>query len=972
MLRTFVFVFFFLTTASHIWGQDITKVSARLQGRLSSAEPTEQFDISILLSDRVAIQKLDQQLYTQRASIGFRARTVIAALKNKAAETQVSLMDYLESDTGVNTGTIRSFWVTNVIFCTASAEVIERIALRPDVDVIDLNVELLLDDFEIGTGVSTKKSVGGHEPGHDAIKAPEMWAMGYSGYGRKVMSLDTGVDPYHSAISSHFDGYYHSLSQSWYVLGRQPEMPTDCNGHGTHTVGIMCGLDTINNDTIGVAWGARWIGSPNLCGGGPSMGRSIAGFQWAMDPDGDSTTIDDMPDVINNSWRDPNTVDECTGLYKLTFDAVEAVGIAIVFSAGNNGSGTSTITQPKNINTDVVNVFCVANINGNSSTFPVNTSSSRGPSTCGGTGSLSIKPEVSAPGTNVRSCYQGDFSELTGTSMAAPHVAGAIVLLKEPFPYLTGAQLKLALYNSCVDLGNAGEDNTYGMGLIDVPAAYNYLLALGNIPVSPPANDASAIHVLGISDYSCDSTAVLSIVIENRGIFPLVSSTVLYSFKQEDTLVVQWTGTLSPMDTAHVAIPAYNLSQGTHEFSAVLTLPNGVDDERPFNDKIRRTIEIPEFANVAPGYVCVEGQAVVTATNSGSTAVQWFAQATASPAIGIGPTYTTPTLTTNTVFYSDVYNTAYLGKTDSAGSGAWNSSASRYLVFDCFNPFTLVSVKVYADEAGTKRIELRDDQGTIIDSATVSIPLGESRVTLNFDVYPGTNLQLGISGPVDLFRNDRKVLYPYSVPGLLSIKTSDQGPQYYYYFFDWEVDHWSPCGRIPVPVYINQPITANLSYSPPIFNLLKDDKVKFQDNTAGAASWEWNFGDGTVSELQNPSHTYSGLPGIVNVGFYVADTGKACRDSIEFQYEVIAGAEDAVFPNPSTGRFLIDLGLNQSEEIAVSMHDAVGKRLMEGWSFRIEDAFLKVDLSALSDGAYIITVSFKDKRFAERLLKLSD
>ena len=94
--------------------------------------------------------------------------------------------------------------------------------------------------------------------------------MGYSGYGRKVMSLDTGVDPYHSAISDHFDGYYHSLKQSWYVLGRPPEMPADCNGHGTHTVGIMCGLDTINSDTIGVAWGARWIGSPNLCGGGSS------------------------------------------------------------------------------------------------------------------------------------------------------------------------------------------------------------------------------------------------------------------------------------------------------------------------------------------------------------------------------------------------------------------------------------------------------------------------------------------------------------------------------------------------------------------------------------------------------------------------------------------------------------------------------------------------------------------------------
>ena len=971
MVRTFIFVCFFLALPSLLLGQGIPNVSNRLQEELNSSQPGQKFEISILLSDRVDIRTLDQQFYAQRVSIVFRTKTVIAALKNKASETQGPMLAYLQNDPGVINNTIKAFWVTNVIFCTAGAEAIAQLALRPDVDIIDLNVELLLDEFEVSPAGSAKKSIGGHEPGHDAIKAPEMWAMGYSGYGRKVMSLDTGVDPYHSAISDHFDGYYHSLKQSWYVLGRPPEMPADCNGHGTHTVGIMCGLDTINSDTIGVAWGARWIGSPNLCGGGSSTDRNIAGFQWAMDPDSNSATIDDMPDVINNSWQDPNTVDECTGLYKSTFDAVEAVGIAIVFSAGNNGSGTSTITQPKNINTDLVNVFCVANIDANNSTFPVNTSSSRGPSTCGGTGSLNIKPEASAPGTDVRSCYQGDFSDLTGTSMAAPHVAGAITLLKEPFPYLTGTQVKLALYNSCVDLGNVGEDNTYGMGIIDVPAAYNYLLGQGHTPVSPPANDVAAINVLGINAYTCDTTATLDLVIENRGTFPLVASTVLYSFDQGDTLVVQWTGTLSPMDTAHVSIPAYNLSQGAHEFSAQVILPNGVADERTFNDEIRRMIEIPEFANVASGHVCVSGPATLTAVNASSGEVQWFAQPSASPAIGIGLTYTTPALTTNTLFYSDVHNTAFVGKTDSVGSGDWTSNDSRYLVFDCFNPFTLVSIKVYSDEAGTKRIDLRDDQGAIIDSLTVTIPLGESRVLLNFNIAPGNDLQLGISGPVDLFRNNSQVLFPYSVPGVLSIKTSDQGPKYYYYFYDWEVEYWSPCGRIPVPVYINQPITANVSYAPPTFDLMKDEQVNFQDNTAGTASWLWDFDDGATSSQQNPSHTYSGFARVYNIELNVADTGNACKDSITFEYEVLSGAGDVAFPNPSTGKFLLDLGLMQSEEMTVSIYDVSGKKLLDGWSAQAETTFLAVDLSALADGAYIIVINLMNQQIKERLVKVS-
>jgi PKD repeat protein len=210
------------------------------------------------------------------------------------------------------------------------------------------------------------------------------------------------------------------------------------------------------------------------------------------------------------------------------------------------------------------------------------------------------------------------------------------------------------------------------------------------------------------------------------------------------------------------------------------------------------------------------------------------------------------------------------------------------------------------------------------------------------------------------------------VPGLLSIKTSDQGPQYYYYFFDWEVDFWSPCGRTPVPVYINQPITANVSYSPPLFNLLKDEKVEFQDITSGAALWLWDFDDGTTSSQQNPVHSYSGFERVYDIELNVADTGNACKDSITFQYEVISGAEDVVFPNPSTGMFLIDLGISHVEDISVSMYDAAGKRMFEGWSFRVEDAFLEVDLSALSDGAYIIDITFKDRRSAERLLKLSN
>ncbi|MBL4734664.1 MAG: S8 family serine peptidase, partial [Flavobacteriales bacterium] len=665
-------------------------------------------------------------------------------------------------------------------------------------------------------------------------------------------------------------------------------------------------------------------------------------------------------------------VNECAGVYKTTFDAVEAVGIAIVFSAGNGGPTPLSITKPKNINTDLVNVFCVANVDGNQVGVPIANLSSRGPSTCGGTGSLNIKPEVAAPGTDVRSCYKGDYSQLSGTSMAAPHVCGAIALLKEPFPYLTGSEIKLALYNTCFDLGSPGEDNTYGMGIIDLPAAYNYLIGQGNTPVIPPVNDAAAINVLGVNSFVCDTTPQPSVVIENRGTNPLTSSTIRYSIDQGDTMTVTWIGSLAPMDTVHVPLPDLILPHGTYEFAAHLVLPNGVADERTFNDKIRRAMVIPEFTNVASKNICASESTTLTATAPTSGAVSWFDQPDSSIAIAQGLTYSTPALNTTTIYYSDIRDTMFIGKPDTAGGGNYQTSTTRYLIFDCFNPFTLVSVKVYCSVAGPKTVELRDSQGNILDLVTVSIPVGESRVTLNFEVVPGLDYRLGISGSANLFRNNNLVFFPYTIPGVLSIKTSDQGPKFYYYYYDWEIAYWGPCGRIAAPVYVNSAISANVVYTPAEYDLVTDQEVSFQDNTVGAVSWLWDFGDGVSSTEQNVTHSYANFPRTYNVELFVADSGSICKDSISFVYEVISSAEDVVFPNPSSGNFTLDLKLIQTDGLTVTLYDITGKILLDGWFYQASSTLLSVDLSSLADGSYIIVVELSDRKITERLVKVSD
>jgi len=106
--------------------------------------------------------------------------------------------------------------------------------------------------------------------------------------------------------------------------------------------------------------------------------------------------------------------------------------------------------------------------------------SSRGPSACGG----SVFPEVVAPGVNIKTsdltgggAILNSYQYVSGTSFAAPHVAGAMALLMSAFPGLTVTMLETALANAATDLGAPGPDNDYGYGLVDVLGAYHFLKA---------------------------------------------------------------------------------------------------------------------------------------------------------------------------------------------------------------------------------------------------------------------------------------------------------------------------------------------------------------------------------------------------------------------------------------------------------------------------------------------------------------
>ncbi|MES2133400.1 MAG: M4 family metallopeptidase [Bacteroidota bacterium] len=205
------------------------------------------------------------------------------------------------------------------------------------------------------------------------------------------------------------------------------------------------------------------------------------------------------------------------------------------------------------------------------------------------------------------------------------------------------------------------------------------------------------------------------------------------------------------------------------------------------------TVNSPSGATTANGGVaCANSSAILTA--SGSGVIMWYSSASGGTALGSGNTFTTPAISSNTTFYAvntitqtPSYGGPVSNTTFGAGSN-FNGSTGRYLIFDVLQASVLKTVKVVANSAGNRVIELRNSTGTVLQTKTVNIPAGTQTVTLNFTLTPGTNYQLGTGGTlVDLWRNNSGSGYPYNIGGMVNITTADAGSSYYYYFYNWQV-----------------------------------------------------------------------------------------------------------------------------------------------------------------------------------------
>ncbi len=415
-----------------------------------------------------------------------RAPRVVGALRQMADATQGPLRAQLAA---LN-AKYESHWIVNILAVHGDRTVLDTLALRSDVAVIEADRPFRAN---LGTAQAASSSALGIEWGVSKVNAPVLWALGTTGTGIVYATADTGVQWDHPALINHYRGWNGSTVDHNYnwkdgvteaIVGASPcgyntQAPCDDDGHGTHVTGTGVGDDGAGNQ-IGIAPGAKWIACRNMDNG---VGRPLTYirclefFIAPTDLAGNNPDPSKHADVIGNSYGCPST-ELCApeSLHQALVN-VRAAGIFASVAAGNQGSNCGTVDDTPGLDAASISVGAV------DSSDVIASFSSRGPVTIDG--SNRRKPELVAPGVGVRSSIPTNgYASKQGTSMAAPHLAGGVALLWSAFPSMRGnvdGTLQL-LESSAVPLttlqGCGGDtstqvpNNVYGYGRMDLQAAY--------------------------------------------------------------------------------------------------------------------------------------------------------------------------------------------------------------------------------------------------------------------------------------------------------------------------------------------------------------------------------------------------------------------------------------------------------------------------------------------------------------------
>ena len=444
--------------------------------------------------------------------------SVYTALSQVASATQPAVVSALRQFGAP----AQTFTVVNLIATQGNRALVYAMAARPDVAYVtpDDSFQVPLEQVDPLAPVtaSAPQTVSWNL---SLVHADSLWAKSITGQGIVIAIADTGVAWTHPALKSHYRGWDGSLesdSFNWWdaihtsitglhnICPYSSPQPCDDYGHGTHVTGTALG-QAAGSDPIGVAPGATWIACRNMDGGVGRPSTYIECLDFFLAPWDQNHANPDptqRPDIVSNSYTcvpGAAPVGETCGLHDLqaAVTNLRNMGTFFASAAGNAGPACETVNQPPGLEQAAFSVGATAKFVTTIASF-----SSRGPVTIDGSGLR--KPDLVAPGSSILSSWlNNNYVALDGTSMATPHVAGAVALLWSAFPELRGqvaitevlleqtAQHEKSTQRCGSDTVDSIPNNVYGYGFLDILAAYNFQSTASHVVLPFIRSDAPLI-----------------------------------------------------------------------------------------------------------------------------------------------------------------------------------------------------------------------------------------------------------------------------------------------------------------------------------------------------------------------------------------------------------------------------------------------------------------------------------------------
>ena len=509
-------------------------------------------------------------------------------------------------------------------------------------------------------------------------------------------------------------------------------------------------------------------------------------------------------------------------------------------------------------------------------------------------------------------------------------------------------------------------------------AAYDTLVALGNVPVEPAAAQYDALLVdVPTENFYCPTGLSFPIVYENAGRDTLSEFRLVVTLSNEavsfsDTLMITDTLASDEIGTAEIRFPTQamfdagitTIDPEFYELSARLELGGGLTDDRPLNNQIRKyQVRVIEGNPLEPALspiideVCSNSRVLLEADYTGPGTVYWYDTLTAGAPVATGNQFITPPITDTTYYYTELGYPNFGRKRPLPGAQLDVDYGRGGLVFDVLEPLRLKSVDIYTEVGGVRVLNLVDPNDAVISTKVITgFSSGKRTVSFNANLEPGEGYLIIQSQGKPLFYSDEVVDFPYQIGGLVSIEGTFVDSMFttdtYAHFYNWEVEPIQRCERAVVELIPTEDEAPDASFS---FNSDTIDlngggaEVQLFPDFDDLESYVWLFEGNEFSADVSPDFTLS------EKGTYsftlVATNEAGCSSSFSRELTVVDGtvstdellpdhaAQLSVRPNPAREVFFVELSSNHRTQ-TVYLLDVYGRRvrtvLPQGDSFRVE------------------------------------